>query len=93
MSIKNSSDTIVNRTRDLPACSAVTQSTAPPRAPNSVDYTLNILVYKLKVLHRHLPRNFLPKAALCMLQYVFNSVQNIINIAKGYVYVHTAPIE
>ena len=31
--MKNSSDTIGNRTRDLPACSAVPQSTAPPRAP------------------------------------------------------------
>ena len=33
MSMKNSSDTIENRTRDLPTCSAVLQPTAPPRAP------------------------------------------------------------
>jgi len=33
MSTKNSSDTIGNRTRDLPACSAVVQPPAPPRAP------------------------------------------------------------
>ena len=34
MSVKNSSDTIGNnRTRDLPACSAVRQRTAPPCAP------------------------------------------------------------
>jgi len=32
MSMKNSNDIIVNRTRDLPACSAVPQPTAPPRA-------------------------------------------------------------
>jgi len=31
--MKNSNDTIGNRTRDLPACSAVPQPTAPPRAP------------------------------------------------------------
>jgi hypothetical protein len=31
MSIKNSNDTIGNRTRDLPACRAVPQSTALPR--------------------------------------------------------------
>ena len=31
MSIKISSDTIGNQTRDLPACSAVPQPTAPPR--------------------------------------------------------------
>jgi hypothetical protein len=32
MSMKNSNDTIGNRTRDLPACSAVPQPTAPPRS-------------------------------------------------------------
>jgi hypothetical protein len=30
MSMKNSNDTIGNRTRDVPACSAVLQPTAPP---------------------------------------------------------------
>ena len=30
--MKNSSDTFGNRTRDLPACSAVPQPTAPPAA-------------------------------------------------------------
>jgi len=33
MSIKISSETIGNRTCDLPACSAVPQPTAPPRTP------------------------------------------------------------
>ena len=33
MSMKNSSDAIGNRTRDLPNFSAVPQPTAPPRAP------------------------------------------------------------
>ena len=32
--MKNSNDTIGNRTRDLPTCSAVHQPTAPPRASN-----------------------------------------------------------
>jgi len=31
MSMKNSNDTIQNRTRDLPACTVVSQPTAPPR--------------------------------------------------------------
>jgi hypothetical protein len=31
--MKNSNDTIRNRTRNLPACSTVAQTTAPPRAP------------------------------------------------------------
>ena len=33
MSMKNSNDNIGNRTRDVPACSAVPQPTSPPRAP------------------------------------------------------------
>jgi len=35
MPMKKSIGTIGNRTRDLPACSAVPQPTAPPRAPRS----------------------------------------------------------
>ena len=31
--MKNSNDTIGNRTRDIPACGAVPQPTAPTRAP------------------------------------------------------------
>jgi len=34
MSMKNSNDTIGNRTQDLPACSAGPQPTAPPGVPN-----------------------------------------------------------
>jgi len=34
MSMKNSNDTIGDGTRDLPACSAVPQPTAPSRAPH-----------------------------------------------------------
>jgi hypothetical protein len=36
MSMKNSKDVIRNRTRDLPACSAMPQPTAPPRANHYV---------------------------------------------------------
>jgi hypothetical protein len=36
MSIKNFNETIANRTRDLPACSAVPQPTALPRATNEL---------------------------------------------------------
>ena len=35
MSMKKSNDTIGNRTRDLPACSALPQPTAPPSAPTA----------------------------------------------------------
>ena len=36
--MKNSIDTIGNRTRDLPVCSSVPQPTAPPRAPLGEQY-------------------------------------------------------
>jgi len=37
--MKNSNDTIGNRTLDLPACRAVPQPTAPSRTPRSRGYT------------------------------------------------------
>jgi len=43
MSIKNSNDTIGNRTRDLPTCDAVPQPTAPPRAPVSRALEFNLI--------------------------------------------------
>jgi uncharacterized protein YceK len=36
MSMKNSNDNIKNRTRCLPGCSAVHQTTAPKRGPEEV---------------------------------------------------------
>jgi len=36
--MKNSNDTIKNRIRDLPTCSAVPQPTALPRAPITARY-------------------------------------------------------
>jgi hypothetical protein len=42
--MKNSNDNIGNRTRDLPACSAVPQPTAPPRVPNA----LHVIYIKYK---------------------------------------------
>ena len=38
MSMKNSNGTIGNRTRDLPAFSAVPQPTAPPRVPTNLKH-------------------------------------------------------
>ena len=34
--MKNSSDSIGNRTRDLPTCTAVSRSIAPPRTPHTI---------------------------------------------------------
>ena len=42
MSMKYSSDTIGNRTRDLPTRSAVPEPPAPPRAP--VIYSVAVLI-------------------------------------------------
>jgi len=42
MSMKKSSDTTGNRTSGLPACSAVPQQTAPPRAPGIVLEKVNM---------------------------------------------------
>ena len=42
MSMKNSSDTIGNRTRDRPVCSAVSQPTALPRTPESTSALLTL---------------------------------------------------
>jgi hypothetical protein len=62
MSTKNSNDDIGNRTRDLPACSAVPQPTAPLRAPwtyletqSQLAWTLacTSLVRTIVVLLRH----------------------------------------
>jgi hypothetical protein len=41
--MKNSSDTIWNRTRNLPTCKAVPQPTAPPRIPHQFLYITRIL--------------------------------------------------
>ena len=42
--MKNYNDTTGNRIRDLPACSAVPQPTAPPRAPNTKRSLLKLQV-------------------------------------------------
>ena len=47
--MKNFNDTIGNRTRDLPACSAALQPTAPPRAPLYYN-TLCIIVHYIITL-------------------------------------------
>ena len=60
MLMKNSNDTTGNRTRDLPACSAVLQPTAPPRAPrlhgtafNPLNAELNPICHLLASLGVH----------------------------------------
>ena len=40
--MKNSNETVWNRNRDLPACSAVPQPARPPRAPTHTDKVLYV---------------------------------------------------
>jgi len=51
MSMKNSSDTIGNRTHDLLACNVVLQPTAPPRAPECILIYVNGTCVSSKDLH------------------------------------------
>jgi hypothetical protein len=55
--MKNSIDTIGNRNRDLPVCSAVPQPTAPPRAPvrpiTSLNAILMISNFSIPLLQLH----------------------------------------
>ena len=46
--MKKSKDTIRNRTCDLPACSAVPQTIAPPRALLIFSNVLNLSIYILQ---------------------------------------------
>jgi hypothetical protein len=54
MSMKNSNDIIGNGTRDLPACSAVPQPTAPPRTllPDIASRNNNAVLVSVMLLHR-----------------------------------------
>jgi hypothetical protein len=61
MSMKNSSDTIGNRTRDLPAFSTVPQTTAPPAAChlNGLILTFNHILSRIKSFNIALPQSVL----------------------------------
>jgi hypothetical protein len=51
MSMKNTNDTIGNRTRDLPTCSAVPQPTALPRAPAAIVVVVVVVVIKIIIIY------------------------------------------
>jgi hypothetical protein len=48
MLMKNSNNTIVNRTRDVPVCSAVPQPTAPLRAHLKLNMNVKIVIVKIR---------------------------------------------
>jgi hypothetical protein len=51
MSMKNSNDTIGNRTYDLLVCIAMPQPTAPPRAPINLFQNSDILIIPVSAMH------------------------------------------
>jgi len=53
MSMKNSSDSIGNRTRDLPTCSTVPQPTALLRAPSLTIVHVICVCYCVQIHHLH----------------------------------------
>jgi hypothetical protein len=67
MPMKNSSDTIGNRTRYLPACSAVPQPTAPPRAPSTSCTT---------ACHLNQLRHRVPPSTNCASAYPLNQLRH-----------------
>ena len=58
MSIKNSNDTIANRTRDFPTCSAVPKPTALLRVPLPpiVLFDNHIVNFAIVMRHGHMPK-------------------------------------
>ena len=50
--MKNSGDTIGNRTRDLLTCSAVPQPTAPPRSPKQWEKEMKLDTLNVRSLYR-----------------------------------------
>jgi hypothetical protein len=81
--MKNSSDIIRNRTRDLPACSAVPQLTAPPRVP-----VLDIINCISTNLHafRLLPRSKAKKTWIALFWVITQRVVVISNRRSGTTY-------
>ena len=73
--MKNSSDTIGNRTRNLPPCTAVPQSTPPPRAPEETNKNIyNTIIVIPSTSFKDLTRN---KETLTVLCNVLNSAKII----------------
>jgi hypothetical protein len=74
MSVKNSSDTIGNRNRDLPACSVVPEPPIPPHAQKLYLLTKDLFIYGLfnntassqAILHRvYDPLDLAPVSITC----------------------------
>jgi hypothetical protein len=73
--MKNPNDTIGNRTRDLPACSAVPQLTAPPRAPIKNSIIINKCLERCIKLQ--IPKLFKDGGGVCSIRYP------VLDLSKG----------
>ena len=77
MSMKNSNDTIGNWTRDLPACSAVPEPTAPPRSP------MSITVVPLKVVANYSWRAVVDRRKYILWEIVFTCSDDMHTAIRG----------
>jgi hypothetical protein len=68
--MKNSSDTIGNRTRELPACSTVPQPTAPPRTRVGQYIQLKRISSEIEFLIREITGKLLTFLLSCSLVYI-----------------------
>ena len=74
MSMKNSNETIGNRTRDLPTCSAVPQPITLPRAHNRTTYRTKVTVQEMNRLMRTLKYSLqkVRKTDTCRSRHIFS---------------------
>jgi hypothetical protein len=82
--MKNSSDTIGNRTRDLPVSSAVPQPTAPPRPP--VYYILIFIFFRNNRLkNKHSERSFSKKRLLKLIYryFVLEAISDLLMLSSN----------
>jgi hypothetical protein len=77
--MKNSNDTIGNRTRDLPACSAVPQPTAPPRDPMSARYVR----FAVMILERKIPL-LKSEVVRCVFAVFVNCVSDVSSVTRSW---------
>ena len=80
----NSSDTIGNRTRDLPACSAVPQPTAPPRAQSNKLY----IPFNIHILPQTVRSAYKDKSINCLYLFIMIHTKptNVVTAGSAYMY-------
>jgi hypothetical protein len=81
MTMKNSNDTIGNRTRDLPACNAVPQPTAPECSLLRTEIKINQLEINMAEIQGALTRSVI-SLLLCCFKYKENTKTQFFTLEK-----------